>query len=382
MKRILLLVFFAACFAAWTGHAGADQSTLEEAMRLDEQQAALSDRLNRIDAVGHAHGRYVLLRDTYFAGANGVKEQSTQWFAAAQSWVRAWYELLAMVERSPDLSRVEVQDAVRERLRTQQKNWLALKAQGDKIRARSTDGLVKVDAIPSFDEAYVQGYGAQLTVLNGSVSNLREALKDGSFAFDASARASWDQVTLETERLVILKLKAALLKYPELSAALAKVEQAFRAEREIEPLVKKVNDSYNELRDHLLSGRVFHAEDAVNALERDGNAALQTIRASGLDPELTFHADETIANWIATGKRSFRDVAGPLPRAALVKRYFARESRLLAARCRDVARRKEVDCDLLRSLVVIPAASLDTMTDVQLRYFEEQLGRVQAGPLR
>ncbi len=359
----------------------ANQSVLEQTHQLDEQQAALQNRLARIDQLSNAQGRYVLIRDNYFHSDKGVKAMALKWFGNMQTWTTQWYEILAVVENAPDLTSLQLQSNIREHLRVQQQQWLELKSQGDSIRFRTEDGLEQIKKIPAFGDGFIAGYEAHTRFFNEKVKALSEILQASQFAFNVENRELWDALLSETEHAVIRRLEQAVLNYPHLREALRQIEMAFRVEREVEPLVKIINDRYNTVRDHVYGKRVFQAEDAVAALQHDGDAALNAIRSNDIDPVFTSDAEATIQNWMTVGRQLFHNATAPFPRSLLVKQNFFRESSELSAKCKDMNARQTVDCELLRTLLQIPLTEIDGMTTAQLKYFEGQIAKIKRGPL-
>ena len=364
-----------------TNSAYASQAALEQTIQLDEQQAKLQNRLERVDQLNNAHGRYVLIRDTYFHSANGVKTQALQWFGESQAWIRQWYEILTIVKNAPDLTSLELQSNLREKLRLQQQQWLKLKNQSETIRFRTEAALEQATKIIQFSESFIPGYEAQIHAFNKKVRALSDTLRASRFAFNADNNALWDALLYRTEQGVLNRLQKAVLSYPHLREALKQVEMNFRVEREVEPLVKKINDRYNEVRDHVYKKRVFHAEEAVATLQREGEEALVAIRATGIEPAYTIDAESTIRTWMTTGRQLFLSATGPFLRSLLVKQNFIRESQEMSGQCKDIVERKRLDCELLRSLLIIPPAEIDRMTSGQLGYFEHQIAHVKRGPL-
>jgi|GEM_PF-4749370 len=349
---------------------------------LNEKQVELAQRLGRLDAVGAMHGRYVLLRDASFAGREGVRGLAEKWHVEADGWVKGWHELLELVRRAPDLPALEAQSKVKDRLLAQQASWAELKRLRSRIRMGYGAMLVHLDGLGALRSDAVPGYESQVAALKENIRSFETSMRNSASYYESSLQSEWDTLVDATDEALITKLKQQLVRYPELRQALARLEEMVRAERVVEPLLQGVRQQYDALGAHIDGRRVFHAEDALAALEASAEVATNGIRGGGFDAETTTPALQTLKNWTSASQRRFRQTFGFFPnRGAAVQDYVLYEAPELARKCRDAALRKELNCDLLRTLVAVPSAKIAAMSNADARYFEFTLERVKGGPL-
>ena len=367
-----------------TTAAPGQESSDEQRLLLDAQQAQLTQRLNRLDTLGAVHGRYVLIRDTYLYGPSGIAPRAATWYLRADAWVAGWTRLLAFFDAatSASLAQADVQDGIRTTLKTQQDDWMALRRDAGALARRAVEGRAALAKIERLPDDYVPRYDAQIHALNAQLDVLDAAFIRGAADFETTSAASWDQLTNETQVAVLARLRQAMLHYPELQRSVQRVDAFFRAERELGPIVHGVHRAFDQLRDHLLAHRIYHADDALVGLRAAAATAGPAIDATQVDTEFADPVHAELASLLTAGEQLYRDSTRNFSHAALVAAYKNSESRRLAALCRDMQRRKTVDCDLLRVIAPIKPEQILAMVPDQLRYIEFGFDQIAAGPLR
>jgi hypothetical protein len=383
MRSIRVFFSLAALAAAWLAPASLAADTRERNLELDDEQAELAERLNHIEAVASLHGRYVVLRDTYFYGATGLRTGIETWLSDASAWLVKWNELLALAE-SPQLASLDspaIRDRVREGLGAQLDAWHALRGRAKALHQRAEEGLRRAGELPELPESFVPGYEAQLHLLNEQVAGLRQALAAASSEIEAGTVTRLDAVIEPSRVAVLAKLRMALLNYPDLQQVLSMVEEALQAEVLVDAHQRDVYARYRDFTTHMAASRIFHAEEALAGLKTEAAASSAAIQASGFDARFTGPALATIAGWVGQAEQLIGPRLSTFRHDQILRGYFVDQSRILAAKCRNTERRKALNCDLLRTLVAIPASALSSMSKEQLRDFEHRLESVKDGPL-
>ncbi|WP_437755724.1 hypothetical protein [Sorangium sp. So ce1389] len=270
---------------------------------------------------------------------------------------------------------------MRDALRTQMDAWSRLKRDAAAIATRAAEGRAALAQIPAISPQMFPGYEAHVAALAAQMQSLSRGLAQVSAGFAPDEHNAWDQLVGETEEVVLNRLRRALLSYPELARALARVEQAFRVEREIKPHVRTVQLRFDELGAELQQQRFFHARAALDALRGEAQVARERIAASGVDGEYTTPATAAVQQMLSAGERLYHDATRSFTPQMMVSTHFRKEVTRLAGQCRDVTERKAVRCGLLRTLVLIPPDEILRMTEPQLEYLEHTIERVNDGPL-
>lgn len=362
--------------AAFADEAG-DQARAEQ----DAKQASLNQRSARVSEVAQAYGRYTIVRDTMYQSPNGVKALAEAFYTAAAEWTAAWSKVTTVLTLASDLSRPTVRDTLNQLLQAQTKAWADLNAQADRLRDRTTEAQNAAATIAKFPAAYVPGYEGPLGFYNTQATRLVTAITSTSTAFSSATRTGMQEVLSETERVVDLALKIALASSPELHAAVDRAHGLLRAEREVRPRLRRVSDLYDKLSEDVVSSRLFQAQDRVVQLIAEAERAEREIGQLGLDAEFTSSPLRTIRNMKIAGPQMIRDSLDIFPHGDTIADLFAIEGQRISAMCRDDELRKQVNCQLFRTVFSIPQATIRTLNDTQLRNLEMQIARVNAGPV-
>jgi hypothetical protein len=376
----LIAVAMVAAATAALGQSSAD----EQRIQLDTQQAQLTERLNRLDTLASVHGRYVVIRDTYLYGPRGVASGAKSWYQRVDAWITGWTKILTFFESATpaSLAQVDVQNGIRATLKTQQDDWARLQRDALTMASRAAKGRAALAQIERLPDDYVPRYEEQIRTFNAQLDSLDGAFIRAATTFDAASASSWDQLTRETQTAVLGRLRQAMLRYPDLQQAMQRVDEFFRAERELGPHVRDVHQGFNQLRDHLLAHRIFHADDALAVLRTAAATEATAIDAVHADPTEADPARAEIASLLAAGEQLYSDSTRSFSHAALAASYKVSESKRLAALCCDMKRRNEIDCDLLRRVAAFPPEQMLAMDAAQLRYIELAFDQVAAGPVR
>lgn len=362
------------------GVASADDFDAVRAQQ-DEKQASLNQRSVRAAEVADAHGRYILVRDTMYHGPNGVRTLSEEFYTSAAQWIQGWSSVLTILSRAPDLSRPDVRQALKDEVARQSAAWATLNAMGTSLRTRNAEALTAIAKVPRFPAGYVPQYDQPLAFLNSQIKNLADAISSTSVVYNDVTRAGMADILSQTQRAIELALRVALTSAPELQAAVTRVQNLFRAEREIEPRLKHVTDLYAQLTRLTTGGRYFAAQDTLTVFLADATRAENEIRSMNFAPEFSSGALTMIANLKSMAQGLVSSTFVGNSKADIISGLFTIEGSNLAGMCRDPELRKRVNCELFRTVFSIPIASLQTMTDAELRNIENQIARIEAGPL-
>lgn len=380
MKTRLMI---ACVLLAMGARAAFAEAALDEASRLDEKQAQLTERLARIEKVGKLHGRLVLLRDTLLLGDSGIATRAARWFDQIGEWVARWHALLQAVEGSSPagLTVLAAQEEVRRLLASQAEEWRRLKEEAVAIELLAAQAAREAERLSTLPEEYVPGYEAQIRALDSHVESLQVALRQAGSGFASRRHEEWDQILPKTEQSVMGRLRRAMLLYPDLERAVARVGEFFQAERDLEPLVDAVEREFSKLESEVMDQRYFHAVRALDRLREVAASSRRSIDALAIDAEFSGPARQRVSAMLEAGEGLFQEATRSFTPGALLGSYAARKVPLLVERCRDAKERMTLNCELLGSLLTIPAESYLDLDLPMLQYLEYQFDQVEAGPL-
>jgi hypothetical protein len=361
-----------------TGAAASDPPTPAS---LDAKQASLNQRAARIEEVAQAYGRYILVRDTMYYGPTGVRTLAEAFYDQSAAWLGGGAHIAAILAKASDLTDPTIRGTLEGLLADQAKSWAVLTALQDQMAARTAEAQLAAAKVGRFPKGYVPNYDALLGFFDDQVANLSAAIASTAAAYSAANRAAMQELLTDTERAVDLAIKIGLASSPELDAAVARAHDLMRAERVIEPRLEAVTALYNRLSSFVVSSRVFEAEDAATALVAACDQADAEIRAQGLPDAFVQGPLRVIANMKAAGPEQLHDGLGIFSHADAVGDLFTIEGAQLAAKCRDAEQRKQVNCELFKTVFAVPPAAVRAMDDAGLRNVEMLIARVEAGPL-
>ena len=346
---------------------------------LDQRQADLIRRLNQVGEIDSVHGQYVLIRDTAYYGANGVKALSERWHADASAWYRSWYEIIGTVQKAPSLAQLDIQEGIQNLLAKQQKDWVSLLQTAVKIGGRSENALNQLASLKRISPSSVPVYRAQIEFLYTQIRALENAIISSSGLYNPESLQRHIEILNITEAAVLTLLKKAFLSYPELQSTLSQVQELFRSERVVAPLLANANSSFNEVRDNVLAKKVFDGEESVKRLKLAVDEGIEGIKNAKIDPLYANPAVESLQKLLKAGQEMYANQISLIPKGILVKGHFLTEGSLLSEQCRDPEARKSINCELFGFVFATPADQIPGMTDEQLRYLERQIAKVKAG---
>ena len=354
----------------------------DEALKLDEKQAEALGRLSKTSAVGDFHGRFVVVRDTYFYGPQGVKVLAETWFQRTSTWLNAWDAVVAKATQSTQIAHPQVREAIREAIHQQQNEWAAIGRLGQQVSHRAEEGVKWLNQMGQLNPTLLPAYAPYLESLNHNTHQLRQALQISARVFGEESLQKYAQVIEPALRGILAQLRRAVLNSPELTEALGMVEEAFKAERYLEPALRDVKIAYEAFMEHLRMRRVFHGEAALADLEkRVAVAAQKQIRDSQVDPLYQQPILDKIQKMVTLASQTYSNALRTSTKAESVNALLQRELKGLTAQCRQAETIKHVNCEVVRLLLPLTPQVVMGMSEEELKSTEYLLDKAKEGPL-
>ncbi|MBF0299071.1 MAG: hypothetical protein HQK51_10150 [Oligoflexia bacterium] len=376
----ILLLLIATVFLH--GSVKSEDTISDEQRRiLDEKQAELADRLAKAEKINTLYGRYKLIRDTYYLGDKGIKLEAEKLNEAKINWLKEWYVIIGLVEKSPTLTSISLRNDIHKRIKKQSDTLVTL---SENIRAnsyRANEALTTLNDLTRFTPGAMGSFSEIVSTMNTQIKLLEDAMKSWDSLYpDSQMNGNWQKLLDDTQSAIILKFKKAVLRYPELNQIIEQTEEMFRAEREFEPKISEIYLAFMKVQRNVNKKYTFTAEDSLNDLRKKAAEAISFVQSSNLDSIFKNKALEEINLHLANGEKSFKASLSFSARADIVARMFESEGNLLASQCRDNEKRKYVNCELFSFIYKTPKESILKMKNDELKFIEKKVLQINAGP--
>lgn len=345
---------------------------------LNKKQAALLQRLDRVEKLNATYGKLQSIRDRAFADPKNLFLQSAKMTDAQLAWIKGWYAVLGMLDSISPANATEILAEVQGTINDQASAFVAITRQWGAIHRQAellADSFARIEAFPS---DYLAGYEPQIAQINEQIATVANSLAKSEASVNPERMAEWQAASRLTRSAVTAKLKLIALEHTELEKYVELTDELFKAEDVLGPLQVRAYKAYREFRDALLQGKVFATKKSLDALENSVNEALATIESSGLDGKYTTPVIDTLNQWQRSAADQYAKFIA-LGEGLQVARYSEKTLRQVAAICRDpdIQVRKTANCELYRTLVRISRQQIVAMDLPTLEFFENQVVKAE-----
>lgn len=350
-----------------------------ERIRLDNKQAELTQKLNRLDEVSRRFTNFKYIRDNYFYGEKGIDSLGKSWFQDAISWIEKWHELALIVNRAVNFNDNDLQEAIRDKLNVQIKTWSELGKRSQEILNRENEATQLLKNLTLFGDNYIADYDPQIKSLNESIDRLKKYISVANACYDKNRQDIWNKLIVDTERITLIKLKKSMLNYPELKQTLEKVKQLFWAEKELYPIVLSAQKLYADFAEQVGERKVFLAEKSFISLNKYIESGLNSMAKANIDHSYFENYKESLINLKTAATNLKQRAISPYTKNYLVSENFRRSGVIFTRACRDEIKRSKVNCELFRIIFAIPIKEILKMNDPQLENLEQQIEKIKMG---
>lgn len=349
--------------------------------QLNEKQAALLQRLDRVERLNAVYGKLQAVRDRAFTDPANLYQQSIELTDAQLEWIKGWYAVLGLLDSITPANASQVLSDVQTSINSQASSFVAINRQWAAIHNKAANLADSFASIQSLPQNYLAGYEAQILQINDHIGAVAAGLAMSESSVDNTKLAEWQDASRLTRQAVFAKLKLLALEHSELEKYVNLTSELFKAEDVLSPMQQSSYKTYRAFRDSLLEGRVFETKNNLQALQAKVDESLKAIQSSGLDGKYTTPVVDTLNQWNRSALEQYTKLTA-LGEELQVARFAEKTLRKVATKCKDpdIQIRKTVNCELYRTLVRISRQQIIEMDAPTLEYFENQIVKATKPP--
>jgi len=363
-----------------------DLKTFDQIQEKRRQLEAEEQSINRLyqnnDELSQRVGLIRHVQEKVLKGQGGVLERTSQWFAKADNWLAQWKSL---VKSASNIKSTEVEQASK----TFEEGFQALDDSFSKLVKESSDireiikqvrsELEQKDPLP---EALNASNRQHISALNLQQKKIIDFLTkvDAAYAQNSEVRFE-DQITKIRDYLT-LQLRNMRLNFPELREAIERTEKRIAYVSAFETVYGDFRRETTQVEGMVADLRLFEAEASLKKLATRKEQIKKKLASQNITGVLLTDSYRLIDQAFERVDSYFKTIDAEMPRNLSFYSHVDMQRTILSEDCRDPKLRPLRDCELLAVLnrVKFDLDKMDSWTNGDMAYFEQQLQKVRKGP--
>ncbi|MBF0298630.1 MAG: hypothetical protein HQK51_07920 [Oligoflexia bacterium] len=382
MKRYKM-TFYILNFCLFLLYAPNSFADLKTAAELEAKRVELNLLEVHLKAISATVGKYKTIRDNFFYGDNGLKTRSETYFDKCNDFIAAWKGIVELAKSPTVFNDPRTREELKIEIQKRMSEYQSILADVDFLENRSKDALSELTKMQEFPANYVDSrFKAHLEALNKNIKQLVDSINLITSNINRQAARLLDKINSASGQAILLKLANASLQFPELRRVLAEIDAMFKAEQVIYPPYNELTVMKSQLTTTLAGEiRVFAAEKILKKMHDFAQKSTQTIDSSSIPAERKTYGINQIKKVMLAAEELFNNTLKSGGKPTFVYQYYKNSLEMVPFACRDEEMRFQYNCQLMRQLLGFNYSAFEKMNEDTLRYFEESLDRVYAGPL-
>ncbi|WP_330961509.1 hypothetical protein [Photobacterium sp. 53610] len=369
----LRLLSFSVCMMMLPWTSSAANVTPE---MLDKQQFQLNQINYRLDEVLDALTKYDLAREQYYLGQHGSAEMAEVWYQKHVLWLAKMDQLRRDISDHQQLAATDTA-AFKSQISTLMNELYQSEEEAKKIYSRTKTGLQLLENIPAYPENYIQELKSVIVALNDNVALTYQAFESLNTDFSAQHLKRLNDALLMTKEVLETLINRSKLEFPELTAALQKLNEIFAVDQLLSARMDNAAKSAAFVQSY--ARRDWFAADArFQQFEQQYHADMKVIVSSPLDGSLKQPGIEFLDDRYQQAKYQL-EMNRVRANSHLYKKYMDTLN-IYVGQCNDEVNYQKYNCALLKSLIGLDLNTISQMTLEQQRYLYTQLVRVPQAP--
>ncbi|MEL6114746.1 hypothetical protein P0Y67_05990 [Photobacterium sp. SP02] len=371
MKLRLLSFSFCMMMIPWTSSAANVTPEM-----LDKQQYQLNQINYRLDEVLDALTKYDLAREQYYLGQDGSAAMAEVWYQKHVAWLEKMDQLRRSISNHQQLAASDT-GMFKSQISTLMTELFQSQEEAKKIYNRTKMGLQLLEGIPAYPENYIRELKSVIVALNDNIALNYQAFESLNTDFSEQHLKRLEDALIMTREVLQALINRSKLEFPELTAALQKLNDIFAVDQLLSARMDNASRSTAFIQAYARRDW-FAADTRFQQFEIQYQTDMKVIVSSPLDNSLKQPGIDFINDRYQQAKYQL-DMNQVRAYSHLYKKYMDTLN-IYVRRCQDEGNYQKYNCALLKTLIGLDLNSIKSMTLEQQRYLYKQLVRVPQAP--
>ncbi|WP_120513653.1 hypothetical protein [Photobacterium salinisoli] len=371
MKLRLLSFSFCMMMIPWTSSAANVTPEM-----LDKQQYQLNQINYRLDEVLDALTKYDLAREQYYLGQDGSAAMAEVWYQKHVAWLEKMDQLRRSISNHQQLAASDT-GMFKSQISTLITELFQSQEEAKKIYNRTKTGLQLLEGIPAYPENYIRELKSVIVALNDNIALNYQAFESLNTDFSEQHLKRLEDALIMTREVLQALINRSKLEFPELTAALQKLNDIFAVDQLLSARMDNASRSTAFIQAYARRDW-FAADTRFQQFERQYQTDMKVIVSSPLDNSLKQPGIDFINDRYQQAKSQL-DMNQVRAYSHLYKKYTDTLN-IYVRRCQVEDNYPKYNCALLKTLIGLDLNSIKSMTLEQQRYLYKQLVRVPQAP--